>query len=64
MKIDNEAKVHRVPRQIARDVRRAIENNGEVTLPGFRRHDSLLTRRHIQFFLLAIAMVLARRRSG
>lgn len=63
MKLNHKSRLQRVPRRLERDVLREIENNGEVTLPGWQRRDSLITKRQLQFVLLIIGMLLARRRS-
>jgi hypothetical protein len=46
-------------RKLCDDVMSVIENNGEVTLPGCRRSEPLVSKRQLQFILLVVGAVLS-----
>jgi hypothetical protein len=61
---DNEADMPEAERNLYEDVLSAIENNGEVTLPGAQKTDPLLTKRDIAVIALLglglVSLVVAR----
>jgi hypothetical protein len=54
-------KIHYAAYKLEHDVLSAIENNGEVTLPGSRRRDSFISKRQFQFVLLVVGLLMLRR---
>jgi hypothetical protein len=54
-------KIHNAACRLDDDVLSAIENNGEVTLPGVRRREPLFSRRQFRFVALVIGLLILRR---
>jgi hypothetical protein len=54
-------KIHNMALRLDRDVLSAIENNGEVTLPGVRWREPLLPKRQFRFVALVVGLLILRR---
>jgi hypothetical protein len=54
-------KIHNAARSLDDDIFSAIENNGEVTLPGVRRCEPLFSKRQFRFFALVVGFLILRR---
>lgn len=54
-------KIHNAAYRFDADVLSAIENNGEVTLPGVRRREPLFSKRQFRFVALIVGLLILRR---
>jgi hypothetical protein len=54
-------KIHNAARKFDDDVLSAIENNGEVTLPGVQRREPLISKRQFRFVALVVGLLILRR---
>jgi hypothetical protein len=55
-------KIHNAARKLVDDdVLNVIENNGEVTLPGVRRREPLISKRQFRFIALVVGLLILRR---
>ena len=54
-------KIHSAVRKLDDDVLSAIENNGEVTLPGVCRREPLISKRQFRFVALFVGLLMLRR---
>jgi len=55
-------KIHNAAHRLDDDVLSVIENNGEVTLPGVRRREPLISKRQFRFVALIVGLLILRRR--
>jgi hypothetical protein len=54
-------KIHNAARRLDYDVLSAIENNGEVTLPGVPRREPLISKRQFRFVAVVVGLLMLRR---
>jgi hypothetical protein len=54
-------KIYNAARKFDADVLSAIESNGEVTLPGVRWREPLLSKRQFRFVALVVGLLILRR---
>jgi hypothetical protein len=54
-------KIHSAACGFDDDVLSVIENNGEVTLPGIRRREPLISKRQFRFVALVVGLLMLRR---
>jgi hypothetical protein len=54
-------KIHHAARKPDTEVLSVIENNGEVTLPGGRRRDPLISKGQFRFVAVIVGLLILRR---
>ena len=54
-------RIHSAARRLDENVFDVIEHNGEVTLPGVRRREPLISRRQFRFVALVVGLLILRR---